>query len=247
MTIMTVKALDTLNQELFQLQLVEKETISDWSIHLLRHLQVLAASFPNCFPPDHVAKLKWDHSYGGLPKWLKAKVAYLKASLHKKTYSDYLQAVREAEREESMELSRNPCSQAIGNTAKPKTTGFFTLQKQGNQPVSKMATMHLVLLGRGKHWKGWRSGKWRPWQYGWGYRRVHGAPCKGCEGCPSGEEALLSLQQPQALYPWLTASESLERKYAVKLQRGTASQEGSPDPSDEDNNAQEPQEEVPKP
>ena len=47
-----VKALDTLNQELFQLWMADKETVSDWGIHLLRHLQVLAASFPNHFPPD---------------------------------------------------------------------------------------------------------------------------------------------------------------------------------------------------
>ena len=53
-----VKALDTLNQELFQLQMVDKEPISDWGVCLSRHLQVLAASFPNHFPPDHVAELK---------------------------------------------------------------------------------------------------------------------------------------------------------------------------------------------
>ena len=74
-------------------------------------------------------------------------VAYLKASPHKKTYSDYLQAVREAEKEESMELSQNQCSQAIVNTAKPKATSFFPLWKlKGSQPVSKMAAMHLVHL-----------------------------------------------------------------------------------------------------
>ena len=48
-------------------------------------------------------------------------VAYLKASQHEKTYSDYLRAVREVEKEESMELSQNLWSQAIDNTAKPKT------------------------------------------------------------------------------------------------------------------------------
>ena len=53
-----VKALDALNQELFQLQMVDKETVSDWGVCLSRHLPVLAASFPNCFPPNHVAKLK---------------------------------------------------------------------------------------------------------------------------------------------------------------------------------------------
>ena len=80
-----VKVLDALNQELFQLRMADKETILDWGICLSRHLQVLAASFPDCF-------------YGRLPKSLKAMVAYLKASLHEKTYSDYLQAVREAEK-----------------------------------------------------------------------------------------------------------------------------------------------------
>ena len=100
-----MKALDALNQEVFQLWMADKETISDWGIHLLRHLQVLAASFPDHFPPDHVIELKQDHFYCGLPKRLKAMVAYLKASPHEKTYSDNLQAVREAEKEESMELS----------------------------------------------------------------------------------------------------------------------------------------------
>ena len=40
------KALDALNQELFKLQMGGKETVLDWGVCLLRHLQVLAASFP---------------------------------------------------------------------------------------------------------------------------------------------------------------------------------------------------------
>ena len=47
-----MKALDTLNQELFQLWMADKETILDWVVCLSRHLQVLAASFPDCFPLD---------------------------------------------------------------------------------------------------------------------------------------------------------------------------------------------------
>ena len=39
-----VKALDALNQELFQMMMAEKDTVSDWGIHLSRHLQILAAS-----------------------------------------------------------------------------------------------------------------------------------------------------------------------------------------------------------
>ena len=72
--------LGALNQELFQLQMADKETISDWGICLLRQLQVLAALFPECFPPNHVAELKCNHFYGMLPKCLKAMVAYLKAN-----------------------------------------------------------------------------------------------------------------------------------------------------------------------
>ena len=142
-----VKALDALNQELFQLHVADKETILDWGICLSRHLQVLAASFPDHFPPDCVADLKQDHFYGGLPKRLKAMVAYLKASLHEKTYSNYLQAAKGVEKEESMELSQNPWSQVIDNTTKPKTTSFFPLWKlKGNQPVPKRAAMHLAHL-----------------------------------------------------------------------------------------------------
>ena len=74
-------------------------------------------------------------------------VAYLKASLYEKTYSDYLWATREVEKEDSMELSQNPQNQAIDNTAKPKTTSFFPLQKlKGNQPVPKTTTMCLAHL-----------------------------------------------------------------------------------------------------
>ena len=47
-----MKVIDTLNQDLFQLRMADKETVLDSDICLLRHLQVLAASFPDCFPPD---------------------------------------------------------------------------------------------------------------------------------------------------------------------------------------------------
>ena len=63
-----VKGLDALKQELFQLWMADKETVLDWGVHLSRHLQVLAASFSDCFSPDQVAELKRDHFYGRLPK-----------------------------------------------------------------------------------------------------------------------------------------------------------------------------------
>ena len=100
-----VKVLDALNQELFQLWMADKETVSDWGVCLSRHLQILAASFPDHFPPECVAELKRDHFYGGLPRQLEAMVAYLKVGPQVRTYSDYLRATREAEKEDSIELS----------------------------------------------------------------------------------------------------------------------------------------------
>ena len=133
-----VKVLDVLNQELFQLQMADKETVSDWGVHLSRHMQILAASFPDHFPLERVAELKRDHYYGGLPKQLKAMVAYLKAGLQVRTYSDYLRATREAEKEDSIELSQSSRFQMTDGPSKPRTTSFFPLRKlKGNQPLSK--------------------------------------------------------------------------------------------------------------
>ena len=137
-----VKVLDALNQELFQLQ---KETVLDWGICLLRHLQILATSFPDRFPPDHVAELKRDCFYGGLPKQLKAMVAYLKAGPQVRKYSDYLRAAREAEKEDSIELSQGSRFQTANSSSKPRTTSFFPLRKlKGNKPPSKKPTIHLA-------------------------------------------------------------------------------------------------------
>ena len=61
-------------------------------------------------------------------------VAYLKASTNEKMYSNYLQAVREAEKEEVMEPSH---SQMADNPTKPRMMSFFPLQKlEGTQPVN---------------------------------------------------------------------------------------------------------------
>ena len=100
-----VKALDALNQELFQLWMADKETVSDWGICLSRHLQDLATSFLDHFPPDHVAELKRDCFYGRLPKQLKVMVTYLKAGPQVRTCSHYLRATQEAEKKDSIKLA----------------------------------------------------------------------------------------------------------------------------------------------
>ena len=142
-----MKALDALNQELFQMRMADKEMVLDWSVHLSRHLQILAASFPDHFPPERVAKLKGNHFYGGLPKQLKAMVAYLKVGPQVRTYSDYLRAAREAEKEDSIELSQTSRTQTTDGPSKPRTTSFFPLRKlKGSQPFPKKPTIHLAQL-----------------------------------------------------------------------------------------------------
>ena len=63
--------------------------------------------------------------------------AYLKVSAIEKIYSNYLQAVQEAEKEESMEPSH---SQPEGTLSRPKAMSFFPLRKlKGNQPTKTHA------------------------------------------------------------------------------------------------------------
>ena len=74
-------------------------------------------------------------------------VAYLKAGSQVSTYSDYLRAAREAEKEDSIELSQSSRTQAIDGSSKPRTTSFFPLRKlKGSQPFPKKPTICLVQL-----------------------------------------------------------------------------------------------------
>ena len=74
-------------------------------------------------------------------------VAYLKVGPQVRTYSDYLRATWEAEKEGSMELSQGPRTQTTDNPPKPRATSFFPLRKlKGNQPVPKALAVHLAHL-----------------------------------------------------------------------------------------------------
>ena len=72
---------------------------------------------------------------------------YLKAGPQVRMYSDHLRATREAEEEDSIELSRSSRIQTADDTSKPRTTSFCPLRKlKGNQPLSKKPTIHLAQL-----------------------------------------------------------------------------------------------------
>ena len=60
-----------------------------------------------------------------------------------KTYSDYLLAAWEAEKEEMMEPS---CSHTVGSPAKPKVMGFFPLRKLKWAQPTKTPTVQLAHL-----------------------------------------------------------------------------------------------------
>ena len=142
-----VKALDALNQELFQMRMADKERVLDWGVHLSQHLQILVVSFPDLFPLEGVAEPKRDRFYGRLPKRLKAMVAYLKVGPQVRTYSDYLRATREAEKEDSIELPHSPRAPATDGPSKPRATSFFPLRKlKGSQPFTKKPAVCLAQL-----------------------------------------------------------------------------------------------------
>ena len=220
-----IKALDVLNQELFQMPMGKKETVSDWRVCLSRHLQILTVSFPECFPLDEVAELKHDHFYDRMPKWLEAMVAYLKASAHEKTYSDYLRAAREAGKEEAMQPSQN---QATDKPSKPKATSFFPLQKlKGTQPTKITDHKGSACGGggfqrRGGHWK-WRSGWYR-----WCDRGVYNMPGKSSKGDPEGWTGAVTIVVAwNILFMGVSACEGLQISCPFKLKGGDSAIENA--------------------
>ena len=64
-----------------------------------------------------------------------------------RTYSDYLRATRESEKEDSIKLPRSSRIQATDGPSKPRTTSFFPLRKlKGSQPFPKKPIIWLVQL-----------------------------------------------------------------------------------------------------
>ena len=62
-------------------------------------------------------------------------VAYLKVGPQVKTYSDYLRATQEAEKEDSIELAQGPRTQMTDNPPKSRTTSFFPPEETQGQPA----------------------------------------------------------------------------------------------------------------
>ena len=192
-TINNVKALDVLNQELFQLWMAEKETVLDWGICLSKHLQVLATSFPDHFPTDRVAELKRDHFYSRLPKQLKAMVAYLKAGPQVRTYSDYIRAAREAEKEDSIELPQSSRTQTSDGPPNQGLLASSPEETQGYPATSKKACCSPGAFGGRGCWWWQRFREWWSWWNWGGDRGANGPIGKGSERCPSRWETLLPL------------------------------------------------------
>ena len=64
-----------------------------------------------------------------------------------RTYSDYLWAAREVEKEDTIKLSQSPRIPATDGPSKLRATSFFPLRKlKGNQPYTKKPAVHLTQL-----------------------------------------------------------------------------------------------------
>ena len=74
-------------------------------------------------------------------------VAYLKAGPQVRTYSDYLRATREAEKEDSIELSWSPRVPVTDGPSKLRATSSFPLRKlKGSQLFTKKPAVCLAQL-----------------------------------------------------------------------------------------------------
>ena len=74
-------------------------------------------------------------------------LAYLKAGPQVRTYTNYLRATREAEKEDSIELPQRSRTKLLMAPLKPRTTSFFPLRRlKGNQPLLKKPAVHLAHL-----------------------------------------------------------------------------------------------------
>ena len=74
-------------------------------------------------------------------------VAYLKAGPQVRTYSDYLRAAREAEKEDSIEMAQSPRAPLVDGPAKTRVTSFFPFRKlKGSQPFNKKPAIQLAQL-----------------------------------------------------------------------------------------------------
>ena len=72
--------------------------------------------------------------------------AYLKASANEKMYFDYLQTVRQAEKQEAMDPSH---SQTADSTSKPMAVSFFPLQKLKGTQSTKTPAVQAVHMDEG--------------------------------------------------------------------------------------------------
>ena len=64
-----------------------------------------------------------------------------------RTYSEYLQATREAEKEDLIEMPQGSRTQTADGPPKRRTTSFFPMRKlKGNQPLLKKSAVCLAHL-----------------------------------------------------------------------------------------------------
>ena len=111
-------------------------------------------------------------------------VTYLKAGPQVRTYSDYLRATREAEKEDSIELPQSSRTQTADSTPKPRTTSFFPLRKlKGSQPLLKKPAVCLAHLEEEEVDNGKDPESDDPGGIEGGDGGVHGPIGKGSERC----------------------------------------------------------------
>ena len=167
-------------------------------------------------------------------------VAYLKAGSQVRTYSDYIRATQEAEKEDSMELSQGPGIQTTDNPPKPRATSFFPLRKlKSNQPIMKVPAVHLEHLEE----EDARSNKDEESDDPGGIEGVTKkfmvCLARAAKDAQTEEKCCYHCSSPEHFICNCPLVD-FEGKYTVKWQGRDGNKEGSPDPSDNSQHIEEP-------
>ena len=160
-------------------------------------------------------------------------VAYLKVGPQVRTYSDYLRATREAEKEDSIELSQSPRAPATDGPSKLRATSFFPLRKlKGSQPFTKKPAICLAQLEE----EGADDGEELESNDPDGIKGVTDEfmvwLARAVKDAQTDEKCCYHCSSPEHFIRNCPADEDHQGQEAVKWEGGDGNGEGSPDPSE---------------
>ena len=160
-------------------------------------------------------------------------VAYLKAEPQVRTYSDYLRATREAEKEDSIELSSSPRVPATDGPSKQRATSFFPLRKlKGSQLFTKKPAVRLAQLEEESTEDGEDPESNDPDGIDGVNEEFMVWPARAVKDTQMDEKCCYHCRSPEHFIRNCPLMKTARDKKTVKRKGGDSNSEGSPDPSE---------------